>query len=106
MKLSDDLRWLGRSPCQGSAVRADNYNSARYVAYGLVHSPTYTSGLALDEIISIVGAIDGVSPHQDIADRLPEALDVLASTTEMPFGYVPDYTNVVSLLRTIAQGKS
>lgn len=86
----------------GNAV-ARAFVRAGYVVYGVVRSTKYAPSLALDEIIPITGSIDDVSSHQDIANRLPKNLDVLVSTTEMPFDYVPHYTNVVSLLRTLAQ---
>lgn len=86
----------------GNAV-ARAFVRAGYVVYGLVRSAKYAPSLALDEIIPVTGAIDDVSSHRDIADRLPQNLDVLVSTTEMPFDYVPHYTNIVSLLRTVAQ---
>ncbi|KAK4113117.1 NAD dependent epimerase/dehydratase [Canariomyces notabilis] len=76
---------------------------AGYVVYGLVRSAKYAPSLALDEIIPVTGAIDDVSSHQALADQLPKTLDVLVSTTEMPFDYVPHYNNTVSLLRTLAQ---
>ncbi|ROT42388.1 NAD dependent epimerase/dehydratase [Sodiomyces alkalinus F11] len=86
----------------GNAV-ARAFVRAGWITYGLIRSPASASALAGEEIIPVVGAIDDPSSHEIILANLPVPLDAIVSTTEVTFNYLPHYTNLVTLVRTLAQ---
>lgn len=87
----------------GNAV-ARAFVRAGWITYGLVRSPSSTHSLATEEILPVVGSIGDVSGHGKIKSQLPPTIDVVISTTEDHNDYVQHYTDIVSLLRTIAAG--
>ncbi|KAL2759784.1 hypothetical protein ACRALDRAFT_1079233 [Sodiomyces alcalophilus JCM 7366] len=86
----------------GNAV-ARAFVRAGWITYGLVRSSASAPALAGEEIIPVVGAIDDQSSHETILARLPVPLDAIVSTTEATFNYLPHYTNLVALFRTLAK---
>lgn len=85
----------------GSAV-ARAFVRAGYLTHGLVRSTSASQALSAEEIIPVIGSIDDVASHSDIAAQLPTQIDVIVSTTEDLRDYAGHYTNTVALLRTLA----
>ncbi|TEA15280.1 hypothetical protein C8034_v002699 [Colletotrichum sidae] len=89
----------------GNAV-ARAFVAAGWTTYGLVRSLTAATALAQEEIIPVIGAIDDVSAHADIQNRLPSTLDAIVSTTENTLDYVPHFQHTIRLLRTLGATSS
>ncbi|KAF3767223.1 NAD(P)-binding protein [Cryphonectria parasitica EP155] len=89
----------------GNAV-ARAFVRAGWITYGLVRSETGAHGLASEEILPVIGAIDDVNSHDRTSAQLPPTLDAIVSTTEDHSDYVRHYNNIVSLLRAVSSVSS
>lgn len=85
----------------GNAV-ARAFVRAGWTTYGLVRNPQMLIDLAADEIIPILGSPADLT----FLERLrlsTKTFDVIVSTTEQLFDYVPHYNDIISLLRTLSK---
>lgn len=85
----------------GNAV-ARAFVRAGWTAHGLVRSASGAQALAVEEILPIIGSIDVLSSHEQIASQLPPTVDTIVSVTEDWNDYVAHYNNIVALLRTVS----
>ena len=84
----------------GNAV-ARAFVRAGWTTYGLVRKAETRTSLAADEIISILGSADDVEFIKRVQNH-NRAFDVIVSTTEQIFDYVPHYNDIIALLRALS----
>ncbi|MCJ1248118.1 hypothetical protein MMC30_005333 [Trapelia coarctata] len=84
----------------GNAV-ARAFVRAGWTTYGLVRNPQTTTELAADEITPILGSPANITFLESLYPYT-KTFDVIVSTTEQVFDYVPHYNDVISFLRTLS----
>ncbi|KAK7735568.1 hypothetical protein SLS53_007481 [Cytospora paraplurivora] len=89
----------------GNAV-ARAFVRAGWVVYGLVRSPLGAQSLANEEILPVIGSLDQADSLEKIKNQLPSTLDTIVSTTEDHSDYTRHYSNIISLLRTLANSST
>lgn len=85
----------------GNAV-ARAFVRAGWTTHGLVRSASGARGLGVEEILPIIGSIDDLSSHKNIASQLPSTIDTIISVTEDWNDYVSHYNNIIALLRSVS----
>lgn len=85
----------------GSAA-ARAFVRAGWTTYGLIRKASSIPDLAADEIIPLLGSISDPLFLSDLENK-GVVFDVLVSVTEKITDYVPHYSHVVALLRTLAE---